>query len=167
MTFKIWHYLYIVLNGHLHHWQQRQEYRLEVTAKLGSDCQRFGGLYFWPKKKELVRNCCWRIKLQVCVLAYSGLKLRTEYAKNVWAGRSAKLISSCLFTLKSDSCSWWLIPWMVSWSLSRERDFPLLVPVLFSVFSPSTWNDLPLPLWQKTFLDSFKSNLKIFLFPKQ
>ena len=30
----------------------------------------------------------------------------------------------------------------------------------FSVFGPSTWNDLPLPLRQKPFLDSFKSNLK-------
>ena len=36
----------------------------------------------------------------------------------------------------------------------------------FSVFGPSTWNDLPLPLRQKPSLDSFKSNLKTFLFPK-
>ena len=36
----------------------------------------------------------------------------------------------------------------------------------FSVFGPSTWNDLPLPLRQKNSLDSFKSNLKTFLFPK-
>ena len=32
----------------------------------------------------------------------------------------------------------------------------------FSVFGPSTWSDLPLPLRQKPFLDSFKSNLKHF-----
>ena len=36
----------------------------------------------------------------------------------------------------------------------------------FSVFGPSTWNDLPLPLRQKPSLDSFKSNLKTFVFPK-
>ena len=36
----------------------------------------------------------------------------------------------------------------------------------FSVFGPSTWNDLPLPLRQKPSLDSFKCNLKTFLFPK-
>ena len=36
----------------------------------------------------------------------------------------------------------------------------------FSVFGLSTWNDLPLPLLQKPSLDSFKSNLKTFLFPQ-
>ena len=36
----------------------------------------------------------------------------------------------------------------------------------FSVFGPSTWNDLPLHLRQKPSLDSFKLNLKTFLFPK-
>ena len=36
----------------------------------------------------------------------------------------------------------------------------------FSVFSPSTWNDFPLPLRQKPSLDSFTSNLKTFLFRK-
>ena len=36
----------------------------------------------------------------------------------------------------------------------------------FSVFGPSTWNDLPLPLRQKPSLDSFKCNLKTVLFPK-
>ena len=35
----------------------------------------------------------------------------------------------------------------------------------FSVFSPSTWNDLHLPVQQKPALDSFKSNLKTFLSP--
>ena len=35
-----------------------------------------------------------------------------------------------------------------------------------SVFGPSTGNDLPLPLRQKASLDSFKFNLKTFLFPK-
>ena len=34
----------------------------------------------------------------------------------------------------------------------------------FSVFGPSTWNDLPLPLRQKLSI-GFKSNLKTFLFP--
>ena len=33
----------------------------------------------------------------------------------------------------------------------------------FSVFGPSTWNDLPLPLRQKTSLDSLKCNLKTCL----
>ena len=37
----------------------------------------------------------------------------------------------------------------------------------FSVFGPSTWNDLPLPLRQKLSLDSFKWNLKPFLYPKR
>ena len=37
----------------------------------------------------------------------------------------------------------------------------------FSVFGPSAWNDLPLPLRQKPSLDSFRSNPKTFLFPKQ
>ena len=38
----------------------------------------------------------------------------------------------------------------------------------FSVFGPSAWNDLPLPLRQKySLLDSFKSNRRTFLFPKQ
>ena len=36
----------------------------------------------------------------------------------------------------------------------------------FSVFGPSTWNDIPLPLRQKPSLDSFKCNIKTFLFPK-
>ena len=36
----------------------------------------------------------------------------------------------------------------------------------FSVFGPSTWNDLPLPRRQKPSLDSFKSNLKTFPFPE-
>ena len=36
----------------------------------------------------------------------------------------------------------------------------------FSVFRPSAWNDLRLPLRQKPSLDSFKSNLRTFLFPK-
>ena len=38
----------------------------------------------------------------------------------------------------------------------------------FSVFRPSAWNDLPLPLplRQKPSPDSIKSNLKTFLFPK-
>lgn len=44
-------------------------------------------------------------------------------------------------------------------------DFSLLVLVP-SVFSPSAWNDHPLLLQQKPYLDSFKSNLKTFLFPK-
>ena len=44
-------------------------------------------------------------------------------------------------------------------------DFPLLVPALF-VFGPSAWSDLPFPLQQKPSLDSIKSNLKTFLFPK-
>ena len=35
-----------------------------------------------------------------------------------------------------------------------------------SVFGPSTWNDLPLPLRQKPSPDSFKSNLNTVLFPK-
>ena len=34
----------------------------------------------------------------------------------------------------------------------------------FSVFGPSTWNDPPLPLRQKPSLDSFRSDLKAFLF---
>ena len=37
----------------------------------------------------------------------------------------------------------------------------------FSVFGPSTGNGLYLPLRQKPSLDSFRSNLKTFLFPKQ
>ena len=40
------------------------------------------------KEKKLIRNCFWRIKFQGCVLAYSGLKLRSEYTKIVWVGRS-------------------------------------------------------------------------------
>ena len=36
----------------------------------------------------------------------------------------------------------------------------------FLVFGPSAWNDLPLPLRQKPSLDSFRCNLKTFLFPK-
>ena len=36
----------------------------------------------------------------------------------------------------------------------------------FSVFGPSIWNYLPLPLRQKPSLDSFKSNLKTFFFPQ-
>ena len=36
----------------------------------------------------------------------------------------------------------------------------------FSVFGPSTWNDLPLPLRQKPSLGSFKHNLKTFIFPQ-
>ena len=36
----------------------------------------------------------------------------------------------------------------------------------FSVFGPSTWSKLPLPLQQKPSLDSFKCKLKTFLFPK-
>ena len=36
-----------------------------------------------------------------------------------------------------------------------------------SVFGPSTWADLPFPLRHKPSLDSFKPNLKTFLFPKQ
>ena len=37
----------------------------------------------------------------------------------------------------------------------------------FSVFSPSTWDDLHLPLRQKPFLDSFRSHFKALLFPKK
>ena len=37
----------------------------------------------------------------------------------------------------------------------------------FSVFGPSPWNDLPLPLRQKPSLDSFESKLKAFLSPNQ
>ena len=37
----------------------------------------------------------------------------------------------------------------------------------FSVFGPSLWNDLLLPVRKKHSLDGFKSNLKTFLFPKQ
>ena len=36
-----------------------------------------------------------------------------------------------------------------------------------SVFGPSTWNDIPLPLLRKPSLDSFNSNPKTFLFSKQ
>ena len=36
----------------------------------------------------------------------------------------------------------------------------------FSVFGPSTLNDLPLPFEQKPSVDSFKSNFKTVLFPK-
>ena len=36
----------------------------------------------------------------------------------------------------------------------------------FSVFGPSTWNDLPLSLRQKPSLDSFKCNLKTFFLLK-
>ena len=34
----------------------------------------------------------------------------------------------------------------------------------FFVFSPSTWNDLPLPFWKNPFLDSLESNLRTCLF---
>ena len=67
------------------------QYKPEVTAKFGSDCQRFGGLYFRLyalKDIFFIRNRFWRIKFQFCVLTYSGLRLRTEYAKLVWIGRS-------------------------------------------------------------------------------
>ena len=37
----------------------------------------------------------------------------------------------------------------------------------FSIFGPFTWNDILLLLRQKPSLDSFKSNLKTILFPKQ
>ena len=37
----------------------------------------------------------------------------------------------------------------------------------FSVFGPSTSNELPLRVWQKPFLDSFRSNLETCLFLKQ
>ena len=39
---------------------------------------------------------------------------------------------------------------------------PTQAPGTFSVFSPPTWNDLPLSLRQKPSLDSFKSNLETF-----
>ena len=53
-------------------------------------------------------------------------------------------------------------------TLSLQIPHTRLSPIgsrAFSVFSPSVWNDLPLPLWQKLSLDSFKCNLKPFLFP--
>ena len=53
---------------------------------------------------------------------------------------------------------------MVGWVMSRRSS--TVGSHAFSVFSPSTWNDLPLPVQQKPSLDSFKCNLKIFLFPK-
>ena len=34
-------------------------------------------------------------------------------------------------------------------------------------FGPSKWNDFPLPLPQKPYVDTFQSNPKTFLFPKQ
>ena len=37
----------------------------------------------------------------------------------------------------------------------------------FSVFGPSTSNELPLRVWRKPFLDSFRSNLETCLFLKQ
>ena len=36
----------------------------------------------------------------------------------------------------------------------------------FYIFGPSTWNDLQLPFQKKPTPDSFRSNLKTFLFPK-
>ena len=74
----------------------------------------------------------------------------------------------------------WQLPKMsiksVFYSLARESfwlmDSPLKDKYMcvyvwaFSVFGPSTWNDLPLPLWQKLSLDSFKCNLKNLSFPK-
>ena len=36
----------------------------------------------------------------------------------------------------------------------------------FSISGPSTWKDFPLPLQQEPSLDSFKYNLKTFLFSK-
>ena len=45
--------------------------------------------------------------------------------------------------------------------------FPLFTSRALSVFGClSTWSDLPLPLRQIACLDSFRSNLKTFLFPK-
>ena len=37
----------------------------------------------------------------------------------------------------------------------------------FSVFGPSTWNDPPLPVRHNPSLGSFRSDLKMSLFPKQ
>ena len=48
----------------------------------------------------------------------------------------------------------------------QERFLSIVGSRAFYVFGPSTWNDLPLPLRQKPHLDSFKCNLKTFLFPK-
>ena len=48
----------------------------------------------------------------------------------------------------------------LSLQIPRTRLFSAVGSRSFSVFRPSTWNDLPLPLRQKPSLDSFKSNLK-------
>ena len=61
-----------------------------TDRKLQQNLDRTVNAALLSTKKELIRNCFWRIKFQVCVLAYSGLKLRTEYAKIVWVGRSAQ-----------------------------------------------------------------------------
>ena len=72
-------------------WKLQQDLDWTVNALVGSTFNKK------EKKKELIRNCFWRIKLQVCILVYPGLKLRPEYAKILWVGRSTKLTSSCLF----------------------------------------------------------------------
>ena len=53
------------------------------------------GSTFDKKKKR--KNCFLPIKFQVCIPVYSGLKLRTEYAKITWVGRSASLIHRTFF----------------------------------------------------------------------
>ena len=40
-------------------------------------------------------------------------------------------------------------------------------PHAFTLISPSTWNDLPLPLGHKPSVNSFNFNFKTFLFPEQ
>ena len=52
----------------------------------------------------------------------------------------------------------------LSLQIPRTRLFPVGSHA-FSVFSPSARTDLPLPLRHKPSLDSFKCNLKTFLFP--
>lgn len=45
-------------------------------------------LLYALKKKMFIRNCFGHNKFQFCILAYSGLKLRTESTKIIWVGRS-------------------------------------------------------------------------------
>ena len=64
------------------------EHRPEVTAKLGSTV-KVGSTFDTHTKKELIRNCFWRINFK---FAYWRLKLRTEYAKIVWVGTTFSLL---------------------------------------------------------------------------
>ena len=101
----------------------------------------------------------------ITVLSLWG-ELPSQYCLAGWAAITALSYPCDCLQLCTPSCTLCSASDTPSLQIPHTRLSTVAGSCAFFVFGPSTWNDLHLPVRQKPSLDSFKCNLKTFLFPK-